>query len=134
MVPAASLANLKPFEKGDQRFKERAMHTTKHPEGYLTSRLKRLLKKKIYPYNNPLTNTTEKLEGGQAAALATIWAALQGDMRAMEILLDRIDGKVEQKLVGEGFENKVINIIHNNGKPEENLITKIRNQSPAVSE
>jgi hypothetical protein len=82
------------------------MHTTKHPEGYLTSRLKRLLKKKIYPYNNPLTNTTEKLEGGQAAALATIWAALQGDMRAMEILLDRIDGKVEQKLVGEGFENK----------------------------
>jgi hypothetical protein len=131
MVPATSLANLRPFEKGSDR--KPPLHTQKHPDGYITCRLRRLLKKKIYPYNNPITNTTEKLVGVEAAALATIWAALQGDMRAMEILLDRIDGKVEQKVIGEGFENKVINIIHNNGKPEENLLTKIRDQSAAVS-
>jgi len=75
-------------------------HTQKHPNGYLTCKLKRLLKKKIYPYANPITQVTETLEGGEAIILATIWAALQGDMKATDLIYERIEGKVAQAITG----------------------------------
>jgi hypothetical protein len=113
------------FSSTNQPTRRRGPSIVKH--------LRKLLEKKI-TYEDPETKQMVTGKIALVIALREILNACQGDQNAIEDITERIDGKVEQKLVGEGFENKVINIIHNNGKPEENLITKIRNQSPAVSE
>ena len=99
-------------------------HTQKHPNGYLTCKFKKWIKKQIYPYHNSATNITEIIKGVDGVALATIWAALQGDMRAVEILLERLEGKVSQKLIGEGFagDTKIIFIYPPNWKPKDERI------------
>ncbi len=68
-----------------------------------------------------------------AIVLRRLLNACEGDDLAIERIFDRVDGKVAQTLIGEGFENRIINIIHKNGKPtEENLITKIRDNSERI--
>ena len=73
-------------------------HTMKHPDGYLTPKFKKWLAKQIYPSRNQTTGEVEHIKGLDAVAIATIKKALKGDMRATEILLDRIEGKVTQKV------------------------------------
>lgn len=86
----SNLATLRPYTKEHPG----ARHTQKHPEGYITCKFKKWIKKQIYPYHNPITNVTEIIKGVDGVALATIWAALQGDTRATDILLERLEGKV----------------------------------------
>jgi len=54
-----------------------------------------------------------KMFGDKGIVLALIWEALRGDVNAIREIMDRIDGKVPQKLQGEGFNDKEIIIIHN---------------------
>jgi len=73
-------------------------HTQKGP--YLTPLLKRLLEKKIR-YIDPETNKTVKGKVKHAIMLRYILNASEGDNQAIEGILDRVDGKVAQKLEGE---------------------------------
>jgi hypothetical protein len=74
--------------------KNRKDHTTKHPEGYLTSRLKKFLKKKI-KYKDP---ETKKMVTGTVRD-AIVWRYLlnarQGQNYAIEGIFDRIEGKLK---------------------------------------
>ena len=93
-------------------------HTKKHPEGYLTAKLKKWLKKAMYPARNPDTGEIEKVKGFDAVAISIIKAALKGDMRAAEILLDRLEGKPVQKVENVISVNKMGDITLNNKELE----------------
>jgi len=73
-------------------------HTMHHPNGYLTCRFRKWLKRAMYPCRNPETNAVENVSGYDAVAVTIIKSALKGDMRAAEILLDRLEGKPTQKI------------------------------------
>lgn len=96
----------------------------------------RIIAKSTIQGLNPITGVTEPLTGNQIVAIKLFQKIWQDeDTAAMREWIDRLEGKVAQKVIGEGFENRLINIIHNNGKStEENLITKIRNNSDRVPE
>ena len=72
-------------------------HTTKHPEGYLTSRLKRMLKKK-FKIADPETEKIIKMTGSDGVMLRLVWNALQGENDAIKQILERLDGKVTDKI------------------------------------
>jgi hypothetical protein len=103
MVTEKQLANLRPFS---------ATHKppiVRRGPSVLTH-LKKLLEKKI-AYEDPTTHLHVKGKICQAIALRAIYNALEGDQNAIEDILDRIDGKTAQKLIGEGFENRQYIII-----------------------
>lgn len=80
-------------------------HQPKHrtPRGpSLDTLLRKMLTKKIR-YEDPTTKTEVKGEIAQAIVLREVYNALEGDQRALEYIIDRIDGKIIQKLKGEGF-------------------------------
>lgn len=51
---------------------------------------------------NPMSGKLEKLSVGQQVVIALLAKAKKGDVSAIKELLDRIDGKAEQKLIHEG--------------------------------
>ncbi len=76
----------------------------KHPNGYLTPLLKKVLLKQ-YRCQDPETQKIKKIIGAKGLMQVLIWEGMQGNVVAIKEILDRIDGKVEQKLKGEGFNN-----------------------------
>ena len=128
MVNEKSLQNLHPFSSTRQ-----PTNRAKQKGVYLTSFLKRCLKKKI-SFEDPETQKIIKGRVRDALVWRYILNGTQGDNQAIEGIFDRIDGKVAQKLLGEGFntENKIINIILN-GKPDTSLIERLRHNTEAVS-
>lgn len=88
-------------------------HTQKGP--YAKCAFLRLMKKK-WPMQSP-TGELVNMQGLDGPATAIWWEALRGDVQAAREIFDRIDGKVPQKFLGEGFENKNITIVFNDGKP-----------------
>ena len=99
----------------------RQNHTKKGP--YLTPLLKRFLNKKI-DYIDPETN--RKIQGRVKDAL--LWRLLlngcQGENDAIREILNRIDGKIPQKLVGEGFngDTRIVIVYPQDWKPKEEHI------------
>ena len=91
-------------------------HTKKGP--YLTPLLKKFLNKKI-DYIDPETNA--KIQGKVKDAI--MWRLLlngaQGDNDAIKVILDRLDGKVVQTIVGQGFGDSRIIIVRPNGTQTE---------------
>lgn len=77
-------------------------HTKKHPNGYFNPKLIRFLKKAI-KYEDPETQKFIKGEAGDAVAWRLILNAAQGDNVAIKELLERLDGKVVQRLEGDGL-------------------------------
>jgi len=73
-------------------------HTTKHPDGYILPKIKKYLKRKTFPIRKLDTDVVERIGGYEAIALVLIKQALKGDIRALELLLDRLEGKVSQKV------------------------------------
>lgn len=71
-------------------------HTQKHPNGYLTSILKKLLKKKI-TYEDPETKEMVKGLVKDILPLRLIYNASQGELPAIKEIFDRVDGKVVEK-------------------------------------
>jgi len=100
------LANLRPFSSTHQP----KTRNTKHPNGYLMPLVYRILEKKHFRWEDPESQTIKRLLGKNAVAIQWIWSILQGDTRALKELVERTDGKVPQKLEGEGFdeETKII--------------------------
>lgn len=101
MVTEKSLENLKLG-----RFTSTNQPKNRPPRGASPlTELKKLLEKKI-SYEDPTTHIQVKGKIARAIALRAIYNALEGDQNAIEDILDRIDGKTAQKLIGEGFENR----------------------------
>jgi len=75
-----------------------APHTQKHPNGYLTCKLKRILLKKQFRYEDPETQEILKMKGADAVVIKYVWEALQGNVQAIEGIFDRIDGKINSGL------------------------------------
>ena len=69
-------------------------HTQKHPNGYLTPKLKRFLKKQI-KYEDPETQELIKGNVGDALMWRYILNGTQGDNQAIEGILDRVDGRLK---------------------------------------
>ena len=92
-----------------------APHTKKGP--YLMPLLKKFLNKEIN-FEDP---ETQKMIRGRVKD-AVIWRlilnATQGDNQAIKEILERIDGKMAQKVLGEGFKDTKIIIIRDKEKSE----------------
>jgi len=88
-----------PLPPVEHRFKpgEAPRHTQKHPDGYLTSKLKRCLKKIITVPDPEHPETLTKLRVADALVWRRIFNATEGDDQAIERVFDRIDGKVAQR-------------------------------------
>lgn len=74
------------------------------PKGSLSivAELKKLLKKKI-KYEDPESKLLVEGKISRVIALRLILNACQGENEAIKEILDRIDGRTIQKLLGEGF-------------------------------
>ena len=79
----------------------RKNHTQKHPDGYLTPILKKVLSK-TYRCEDPETKKFKKIKGSQGLMQVLIWEGMQGNVVAIKEILDRLDGKVAQKLEHSG--------------------------------
>jgi len=82
-------------------------HTQKHPNGYFTPLLKRLLEKNInlkgkkgFERFNEIFKG--KLTAKQIIALRYILNACQGETQSIEGIIDRIDGKIATNTNGKG--------------------------------
>ena len=87
--------------------------------------IKKYLTKKI-TCANPITQEQGKLAVGEVIGLQWLIKAFKGDSEAIKDLLDRIDGKTIQKLIGEGFgsDTKIIIVRpqeKENGTPTESI-------------
>ncbi len=89
------------FVKGDPRASGKH---NRHPDGViLKTLLKKLLNYKL-DLEDPLTKEKYNMSVSKAIALKLIKRALEGNLKAVEIIFDRIDGKVAQRteLTGAG--------------------------------
>ena len=77
-------------------------HQGRHKGATLTDILRKLLKKKI-EYEDPETQKMVKGKISQVVMLRLLLNACQGENDAIKEILDRIDGKTPQKLIGEGM-------------------------------
>lgn len=110
----ANLDNLTPFQKG-------RVKTGGKQKGYCSpvAELRKLLEKKI-SYEDPTTKTHVQGKIGKAIALRAIYNALEGDQKAIEDIMDRIDGKTAQKILSEmSGEVKLMGTIKVDGRPLE---------------
>jgi len=76
-------------------------NSKKHPNGYLTPILKKMLLKK-YRIEDPELQKRIKMSGAKGVMLRLVWNALQGEQDAIKTILERFDGKVKDKLEVEG--------------------------------
>lgn len=76
------------------------------------------------PFQNPFTGKVENIEVSCAVAIQLILKATQdGDLPSIKEYFDRIDGKVVERIKGEGFNNitKIkIEVVRNGSKDESN--------------
>jgi len=89
-----SLNNLIPFEKGHKKVGGRKKGTLNQAT---------LLKKfidKDFTYKNPLTDIEEKKKVSEWINLALVAQAIEGNIRAIKVIYDRIDGKVTTEVKG----------------------------------
>ena len=96
----------------------------RHKGPTATDWLRRLSHTKI-SFQNPLTGKVEKEEINMVVAIQLILKATQdSDLPSIREYLDRLDGKVPQKLIGEGMaqETKVIVVYPQEFKPKEERI------------
>jgi hypothetical protein len=92
-------------------------HTQKHPNGYLTCKLKRFLKKKI-KFEDPETQQFIKGNVGDALMWRLILNGTQGDNQAISEILDRVEGKLNAKNGnGEDLKRLLIQIINYDNHP-----------------
>ena len=108
-------------------------HTQKGP--YLTSFLKRCLKKKI-SFEDPETQKIIKGKVKDAIVWRLILNATQGDNIALKEIFERIDGKLAQKLIGEGMGGDTKIIIIRDGNKTENISGRIsvrRSEIPSTN-
>jgi hypothetical protein len=125
MVSENSLKNLRPFQPGHPSL------TPKRPRGkYLTSFLKRCLKKKI-DYEDP--DTQQILHGKVRDALVwrLIMNATQGETDAIKEVFNRIEGKINGGLEGLDLgENNsfVFTNINTEGRPVGDVIRDFTNR------
>ena len=92
-------------------------HTQKHPNGYLTPILKKLLNKTMKVTDPEVKKVLEiktgtKSELKKIIMLRYILNAVQGENPAIEGIMDRTDGKIPQKLEGQGFGDTKIIIVN----------------------
>lgn len=113
MVNPKSLENLRPNIGG-----KNPQNTKKHPNGYFKPLYKKILRMKI-PFEMP--GTKKKIEIPVALALLyrKIWNGLEGNGKDIEDIIDRMDGKVAQEILGEGFANQFVTIFRNAKSQEE---------------
>ncbi len=71
--------------------------------------LKRILHQEI-DFENPLTKELEKLSINEVIALKLIKRALDGNLRAIELIFDRVDGKVADMLQLGNIDDKPLEI------------------------
>ena len=76
----------------------RQNHTQKHPNGYLTCILKKVLLKQ-YRCQNPETGRIKKMLGAQGLMQVWVWEGLQGNEKAIKDIVDRIDGKIPDTII-----------------------------------
>ena len=126
MVNEKSLKNLRSFTPGHKPY-------IVHRGPSLDAILRKLLTKKI-KYEDPTTKIPVNGSIAQAIVLREVYNALEGDQRALEYIIDRIDGKIIQKLLGEGFEHKDIyyTIVKNYKKESENSIQLNRETNTGI--
>ena len=89
-----STNNLIPFEKGHKKVGGRKKGTLNQAT---------LLKKfidKDFTYKNPLTDIEEKKKVSEWINLALVAQAIEGNIRAIKVIYDRIDGKVTTEVKG----------------------------------
>ncbi|MFA5499475.1 MAG: DUF5681 domain-containing protein [Candidatus Omnitrophota bacterium] len=84
---------------------------------YLTPLLRKVLNKS-YTLTDPDTQKINKLKGKDAVMIQLVRTALKGDVAAIKEILDRIDGKVIQKIENE-ITVKEMGRVKINGKPLE---------------
>jgi len=106
----------------------RQNHTQKGP--YFLPALKRFLKKQI-SYEDPETQKIIKGTVKDAILWRLILNASQGDNEAIKEILNRIDGKNADKVIGEGFETKNIVVFRNPRAIEENANIRKNPELPA---
>lgn len=95
MVPTKSLANLIPFSKDRQPTKR----TPRGPSP--TTELTKILKSRIKSLN-PLNGKVEKISGAKIVAIKVFQkGVMDEDFAALKEMIDRMDGKVAQRLLNE---------------------------------
>lgn len=105
------LDGLKPFQPGHPKVGGKK-------KGYCSpeAEIRKLLEKKI-SYEDPTTKKPINGKIGQAIAIREIYNALEGDQKALEYIIDRMDGKTAQKILNEmSGEVKVMGRIKIDGK------------------
>jgi len=109
-------------------------HQGRHKGSTLTDILRKLLKKKIM-YEDPETKQMVKGRINQVVMLRLLLNATQGENEAIKEILDRIDGKTAQKLIGEGFGDTKIIVVYPEGyKPKEQVADHSQNISGRLPE
>lgn len=98
MVTEKQLANLRPCSSTHQ-----PLVRGKRGASPLTTLKKYITKQITAP--DPFTHESKKMAIGEIIALQWLAKAFKGDERAIIDILDRIDGKSLQKILGEGFNN-----------------------------
>jgi len=99
-------------------------HTQKHPDGYLTAKLKRCLRKIINVPDPEHPENLIKLRVADALVWRRLFNATEGDDQAIERVFDRIDGKVAQKTEHSGqidSGTKIIIVYPSDYKPKEKV-------------
>jgi hypothetical protein len=99
----SNLATLRPFVKGSDR--KPPLHTKKGP--YLGPLLKKLLEKKI-TIEDPETQRLVKATVKDALLWRLILNGTQGETKAIETILDRIDGKVPTPVMDVTDNDKIL--------------------------
>jgi len=104
MITEKQLANLRPFSSTHQPkvYGKRGASPLTAIKKYLT---------KMIDVPDPITKEQRKMAIGEVIGLQWLSKAFKGEGDAVKDILDRIDGRVAQKLIGEGFGNSKIIIV-----------------------
>ena len=104
-------------------------HTQKHPNGYVRPMLIKLLSAEWHIEDKKIKKLLRKVKLKETVMVALILRKIlngtEGDGKDIEDIFDRLDGKVAQTLLGEGFsgDTKIIFIYPPNWKPKDERIT-----------
>ena len=102
-----------------KKYRPASTNNKKHPNGYLTPLLKKLLQKKI-SITDPVTLKKIQSDVKHAVLWRLLLNATEGETSAIKEILDRVDGRVAQEVVGTGFNQT-------NHFYVQNIIDKVQN-------
>ena len=102
-LSVANPENLKPFVKGDPR-------RINKPKGavHISTEIKKILGYSLKA--SDIDGVEKKMPIGRLVALAAIKQALKGDLRGIEILLERMEGKVPSEMKLGGMDDNPLGI------------------------